>query len=176
MKGKVRIAIAAMAALTILFGTGCDKLKSRDRLNKGVQAFKNARYSEAIDMFKEAINLDPTNPNARIYLATAYMTQWIPGAESPENQQYATEARKEFLEVLQKDPKDKSALASLAFIAYNEAANLTGDAKIKKFDEARDWHLKTIEADPKNKTAYYSLGVIAWGKWYPALMAARAKL
>src|SRR5947208_83129 len=112
MKGKARIAFAAMAALTILFGTGCDKLKSRDRLNKGVQAFKNARYSEAIDMFKDAIRLDPTNPNARIYLATAYMSQWIPGAESPENQQYAASARKEFLEVLQKDPKDKSALAS----------------------------------------------------------------
>jgi tetratricopeptide (TPR) repeat protein len=176
MKGKARIAIAATAALMILFGAGCDKLKSRDRLNKGVQAFKNARYSEAIDMFKEAIRLDPTNPNARIYLATAYMSQWIPGAESPENQQLAAEARKEFLEVLQKDPKDKSALPSLAFLAYNEATNLTGDAKIKKFDEARDWHLKTIEADPKNKTAYYSLGVIAWGKWYPALMSARAKL
>ena len=49
MKGKARIAIAAMAALTILFGTGCDKLKSRDRLNKVVQAFKNARYIDAID-------------------------------------------------------------------------------------------------------------------------------
>jgi tetratricopeptide (TPR) repeat protein len=176
MKGKVRIAIVAAAGLAILFGAGCDKLKSRDRLNKGVQAFRNARYTEAVDMFKEAIQLDPNNPNAKVYLATAYMSQWIPGADSPENKQLADAARKEFLEVLQKDPKDKNALASLAFLAYNEATNLTGDEKLKKFDEAREWHLKTIEADPKNKTAYYSLGVIDWGKWYPALMAARAKL
>jgi tetratricopeptide (TPR) repeat protein len=176
MKGKARIAIIAVAGLMVLFGAGCDKLRSRDRLNKGVQAFRNARYTEAVDMFKEAIQLDPNNPNAKVYLATAYMSQWIPGAESPENKQLAEAARREFLEVLQKDPKDKNALASLAFLAYNEATNLTGDEKIKKFDEARDWHLKTIEADPKNKTAYYSLGVIAWGKWYPALMAARAKL
>jgi tetratricopeptide (TPR) repeat protein len=176
MKGKVRIAIVAAAGLMILFGAGCDKLKSRDRLNKGVQAFRNARYTEAVDMFKEAIQLDPNNPNARVYLATAYMSQWIPGADSPENKQLAEAARKEFTEVLQKDPKDKNALASLAFLAYNEATNLNGDEKLKKFDEAREWHLKTIEADPKNKTAYYSLGVIDWGKWYPALMAARAKL
>ena len=176
MKGKVRIAIVAAAGLAILFGAGCDKLKSRDRLNKGVQAFKQARYTEAVDMFKEAIQLDPSNPNAKVYLATAYMSQWIPGADSPENKQLADAARKEFLEVLQKDPKDKSALASLAFLAYNEATNLSGDEKLKKFDEARQWHLKSIEVDPKNKTAYYSLGVIDWGKWYPALMAARAKL
>jgi len=176
MKGKVRIAIVAAAGLAILFGAGCDKLKSRDRLNKGVQAFRQARYTEAVDMFKEAIQLDPNNPNARVYLATAYMSQWIPGADSPENKQLADAARKEFLEVLQKDPKDKNALGSLAFLAYNEATNLNGDDKLKKFDEAREWHLKTIEADPKNKTAYYSLGVIDWGKWYPALMAARAKL
>ena len=176
MKGKAKIVIAAMAGLMLLFGAGCDKLKSRDRLNKGVQAFRNAKYSDAVELFKEAIQLDPTNPNARLYLATSYMSQWIPGADSPENKQLAEAARKEFMEVLQKDPKDKNALASLAFLAYNEATNLTGDEKNKKFDEARDWHMKTIEADPKNKQAYYSLGVIAWGKWYPALMAARAKL
>lgn len=176
MKGKARIGIAAMAGLMILFGTGCDRLKSRDRLNKGVQAYKNAKYSDAIEFFKEAINLDPSNPNARLYLATAYMSQWIPGADSPENKQLADAARKEFTEVLSKDPKDKNALASLAFLAYNEATNLPPDQKVKKLDEARDWHLKTIEADPKNKQAYYSLGVIAWAKWYPALMAARAKL
>jgi len=150
--------------------------RSRERLSMGVKAFKDSRYEEAARLFKEAIQLDPNNPNARVYLATAYMSQWIPGAESPENKQLAEAARKEFMEVLQKDPKDKNALASLAFLAYNEATDLNGDEKLKKFDEAREWNLKTIEADPKNKTAYYSLGVIDWAKWYPALMAARAKL
>lgn len=176
MKGKTRIAAAAVAGLMILFGAGCDKLKSRDRLNKGVQAFRNAKYSDAIELFKEAIQLDPNNPNARLYLANAYMSQWIPGADSPENKQLADAARAEFQQVLQKDPKDSNALASMAFLSYNEATNLKDEARVAKLNEARDWHMKTIEADPKNKQAYYSLGVIAWGKWYPALMAARAKL
>jgi len=176
MKGKSRIAAAAVAGLMILFGAGCDKLKSRDRLNKGVQAFRNAKYSDAIELFKEAIQLDPNNPNARLYLANAYMSQWIPGADSPENQQLATAARSEFQQVLNKDPKDSNALASMAFLSYNEATNLKDEARVAKLNEARDWHMKTIEADPKNKQAYYSLGVIAWGKWYPALMSARAKL
>ena len=46
----------------------------------------------------------------------------------------------------------------------------------KKFDEAKAWYEKLIAVKPNNKEAYYTLGVIAWTKWYPVLMAARAKL
>ncbi len=176
MNRKIKFGLAAMAGLVVLFGTGCDKLKSRDQLNKGVTAYKNAKYAEAIDNFKTAIALDPTNPNAKLYLATAYMTQWIPGADSPENQQLADQAKKEFMEVLSNDPKDKIALASLASLSFNQASALTGDAKTAKLDEARDWNMKLIQADPKNKEAYYSIGVISWSKWYPALGKARAEL
>lgn len=167
---------AALAVALLLTTAGCDKLKSRDELNKGVQAFKNAKYSDAVEHFENAIKLDPTNPNAKLYLATAYMQQWIPGADSPENKKMAEAARKGFQEVLSQDPKDKTALASLASLSYNEAQSMSTEEKAKKFDEAAEWNKKLIEADPTNKEAYYSLGVIAWGKWYPALMTARAKL
>jgi tetratricopeptide (TPR) repeat protein len=176
MNRTFKFGLVILAGLVVLFGTGCSKLKSRDQLNKGVAAYKNAKYAEAIENFKTAIALDPTNPNARLYLATAYMTQWIPGAESPENVQLADEAKKEFQEVLSKDSGDKVALASLASLAYNQSGSLQGDAKVAKLNEARDWNLKLIQVDPKNKEAYYSLGVIAWSKWYPVLGRARAEL
>ena len=176
MNRTFKFGLVILAGLVVLFGTGCDKLKSRDQLNRGVAAYKSARYAEAIENFKTAIALDPANPNARLYLATAYMTQWIPGAESPENVQLATQAKKEFEEVLSKDPKDKVALASLASLAFNQSSSLSGDEKNAKLDEARDWNQKLIQADPKNKEAYYSLGVIAWSKWYPVLGKTRAEL
>ena len=176
MTRTLRIGLVLTAGVVVLLGTGCDKLRSRDRLNKGVQAYKSARYQEAIDNFKTAIDLDPTNPNARLYLATAYMTQWIPGADSPENRQLAEQARKEFKDVLSRDPNDKVALASLASLAFNEAGPLQGDEKQAKLDESRDWNLKLIKADPQDKEAYYSLGVIAWSQWYPALGKARVEL
>ena len=34
--------------LVLLSTTGCNKLKSRDRLNKGIQAFKSAKYPDAV--------------------------------------------------------------------------------------------------------------------------------
>jgi len=174
-------ALALAAGALLLFGTGCEKLKSRDNLNKGVAAFKGAKYSDAVTFFKESIRLDPENPNAKLYLATAYMVQWIPGAASPENDQFAKNARDQFTDVYKKDPKDKTAIASLASLAFNEgkaiqADDKTRDQRIARFNEAKDWYTKLLEVDPKDKTAYYSLGVIVWEKWYPVLMQARAKM
>ncbi|HEV2202353.1 MAG TPA: hypothetical protein VGR73_21250 [Bryobacteraceae bacterium] len=162
-----------LAGALVLLGTGCNKLKSRDDLNKGVSAYRNAKYNDAVNFFEEAAELDPTNLNARTYLAIAYMMQWIPGAESPENLQFAAKAKDEFGKVLASDPNETTALASLASLAYNEADSLPADQKVTKLDEAADWYKKLIVADAKNRDAYYGLGAIAQKKFYPALMLAR---
>ncbi len=171
-----RAFLLAGAAALVLLGTGCQKLKSRDQLNRGVQAFKSAKYDEAIEHFKTSVDLDPTNPNARLFLATSYFVQYIPGAKSPENEAYATRARDEFQKVLAQNPTDRTALQYLASLSYQEATGETElDAKMKKLDESRDWYVKLSQVDPKNKEAWYSLGVIDWLKWYPRWMAALNK-
>lgn len=166
MTSRRTIAVLACALATLFFSAGCQKLRARDHLNKGVQAYKNARYPEAIEHFKQAIALDPTFPTARLYLATAYMVQYIPGAESPENLQYAENAHQEFLRVLEQDPKNEVAIASIASLYFNQ----------KKFDQAAEWYKKLIEVSPNNKEAYYTLGVIAWTKAFQDNAEARAKL
>ena len=81
MKISFKFAAVAGAALLVLSATGCDKLRARDQLNKGVAAYKNARYEQAINNFKEAVALDGTLKNAKLYLATAYAQQYIPGVD-----------------------------------------------------------------------------------------------
>ena len=168
-------ATVLIGALT-MFGTGCNKLKSRDNLNKGVNSFRNAKYADAVAFFQQATDLDPENPNARVYMATAYMMQWIPGAESPENKEMARKAREVFGEVLAKNPNETTALASLASLAYNEADALPPDQKVAKLDEAAEWYNKLIGADANSRDGYYSLGAIAQKKFYPALMSARVNM
>jgi tetratricopeptide (TPR) repeat protein len=161
-KWMLMLAVAALA----VFGTSCRQLQSRDQLNKGVQAFKNAQYPEAVESFKRAVELDPGFAAARLYLATAYMQQYIPGADSPENNQMAQAAHDQFMKVLDQNPKDKIALASIASLYLNQ----------KKWDEAQQWYEKLIAVDPNNADAYYSLGFITWSKWYPVYGTARANL
>lgn len=157
--------IAGMAAAAFAL-TSCQKLRARDQLNKGVQAFKNAQYSEAVENFKTAVDLDPNFVTARLYLATAYMQQYIPGADLAENNRMAQAAHDEFMKVLDQSPNDKTAVAALASLYFNQ----------KKFEDAQKWYEKQAALEPSNPIAYYSLGVIAWSKWYPAYGAARAAL
>jgi len=168
--------IAGVAALALV-STGCEKLRARDNLNKGVQAFKTAKYNNAVEHFKKAVELDPDFATARLYLATAYMSQYIPGAESPENMQNAKAAEAEFQKVLDRDANNTLAIESLASLHYNQAqGNQPLDQKLKRLDEAAQWYSRLAQVDPNAKTAYYSLGVITWAKWYPRLMEARNKM
>ena len=142
-------------------------------MNRGVQAFKAAKYDEAIQAFQKAVNLDPGNPNAHLYLATSFFVQYIPGASSPENLAYADNAEKEFKGVLELDPDNKTAVQYLASLAYQEAAAISdSDGKNRQLDAARTWYEKLTSLDPQNKEAWYSLGVIDWTKWYPKWMEA----
>ena len=164
MKSKV-VVVLAIAAMTVL-ATSCNKLKARDQLGQGVQAFKSAQYPQAVERFKTAVELDPTFPTARLYLATAYMMQYVPGAESPENMQMASAAQDQFQKVLDQNPKNELAIAYIALLYFNE----------KKLDEAKKWYEKLVEVNPKSKEAYYTLGVIAWTKTFAPRMEVRAKL
>ena len=92
---------------------GCNKLRARDQLNKGVQAYKNAKYEDAIEHFKNAVDLDPSLINARLYLATAYAQQYIPGADSPDNNRYAEQAIEVFKQVLAQNPPKEQQIHSL---------------------------------------------------------------
>jgi len=174
---KSKLFVLGIIGVVLLSTTGCNKLKSRDRINKGIQSYKGARYADAVEFFKEAVDLDPTNVTGRLYLATAYMSQYIPGADSADNMQLAKEAKEEFIKVLENHPNDTTALASLASLSYQQAQGMPDlDQKLKKLDEAKEWYLKLISADPQNKEGFYSLAVIDWVKWYAAWMKARAEL
>jgi tetratricopeptide (TPR) repeat protein len=151
----------ALAALFILAAgsSGCAKLRARDLLNKGVQSFKNGQYDTAIEDFKEAKDYDPTLLNARLYLATAYATQYIPGAPSQENLKFGTQAVNEFKEVLQVDPNNLSAIDGIGSILFQMAGTPFDPAK---FEESKTYHKKHIALQPNDPEPYYWIGVIDW--------------
>src|SRR5579875_4087604 len=133
-------AVLALCIGVTVVSTGCAKLQSRDQMNEGVQAYRNNHYADAVKHFKEAVRLDPTNQNAQLYLATSYMIQWVPGADSPDNKKNYDMAKQEFGKVLKKDPTNSLALASMASMAYNSATGGSQDQKMAALEEARKWN------------------------------------
>src|SRR6516162_5814647 len=166
MKISLRVLALVAAALMLFSTTGCSKLRARDQLNKGVQAFKAAKYEEAINRLQEAVSLDPTLINAKLYLATAYAQQYIPGADTPDNNKFALEAIKQYEEVLQRDPKSVNSVKGIAYLYL----------QMKQFDKAKEYYRKATELDPNDPEPYYSVAVIDWTQTYQPRMEERAKL
>ena len=166
MKTSLRVAAVAGAILVMLSATGCDKLLARDQLNKGVAAYKNNQFEQAINCFKKAVSLDPGLKNAKLYLATAYAQQYIPGVDSPENLQNANLAIEQFQAVLGMDPKNINSIKGIASLYL----------QMKKFDDAKTYFHKAVDLDPNDPEAYYSVGVIDWTQTYQPRMEERAKL
>src|SRR5262249_26498680 len=165
MKTSLQIAALLGAAAVIISGTGCDKLRARDQLNKGVASFKNLRYEQATEHFKKAVALDPDLQNAKLYLAAAYFAQYIPGVESPENLQNANLAIEQYNAVLQKDQKNINSIKGIAIL----------DLQMKKFDEAKKYYRQAIDVDPNDPEAYYSIGVIDWTMAFQPMARERTK-
>jgi tetratricopeptide (TPR) repeat protein len=153
--------VAALAALLVLVvaASGCNKLKARDLLNKGVTAFKNGQSDAAIEDFKQAKEADPDLLNARLYLATAYASLYIPGAPSQENMARGNQAIAEFKEVLDKDPNNISAIDGIGSILFQMGGQPFDP---KKFEESKTYHQKHIQLKPEDPEPYYWIGVIDW--------------
>ncbi len=160
--------LALLGALLFMLAitSGCTKLRARDQLNKGVTAYRNGQFQSAVMHFQNAVALDPTLLNAKLYLATAYYQQYIPGGESAENIKFAQQAIDAFDEVLKVDPKNTTAIASAAQMYY----------QLKKFDKALEYQRRWLQVEPDNPLPYYWIGVLDWAICYPRTQQMRKDL
>jgi tetratricopeptide (TPR) repeat protein len=157
MNRIARVPVLAVAALTLLVATtGCKQLEARDQLNKGVEAFKAAKYEEAINHFQNAVNLDPKFPMTRIFLATAYAEQVVPDLSTPDNLKKAQLAIASYKQVLAEDPSSITSLKGIAGLYFST----------DNPDEAKVWQQKVMQADPKDPEAPYTVAVIDWKAAY----------
>ena len=148
------LVVLLLAVALPLSGCGfISKLRARDSLNKGVKAFTEQKYEQAAQFFEEAIRLDPDFQVARMYLATTYTSQFVPGSPDPKSNEMAEKAIRTFEEVLSTEKSgvpNINAMLSIASLYY----------QLKKYDESKQWCGKIQQADPQNAEALYRVAVI----------------
>ena len=173
LRNNMSAAWLVLATVALAFGaSGCAKLKARDMLNKGVAAYRDGRFDQAVENFKQAKELDPTLTNARLYLATAYATQYIPGAPSEENIRMGDQAIKEFQDVLSVDANNISAIDGIGSILYNMSGTPFNRAR---YEESKTYHMKHIALQPQDPEPYYWIGVINWTLAYRSNLEMRGQ-
>jgi tetratricopeptide (TPR) repeat protein len=164
-KSQARLTVTLLAVAMAFSAAGCAKLKARDDLNKGVNAFTAAQFDSAIEYFKQAKQLDPTLMNARLFLARAYAQQYIPGAPSDQNKRYADQAIEEWKEVLQMDPNNLNAIDGIGAMFFYEGST-PFDPKLMQ--ESKTYHLEHMKLRPNDPEPYYWIGQIDYWIVYRA--------
>jgi Tfp pilus assembly protein PilF len=149
-----------------------EQSQAREALNKGVQDFKNGQYEEAAGNFLRAKQLDPKLMNARLYLATTYASQYIPGAPSDENSRMGHAATEEFSGALSLDPQNISAIDGLGSLLFQMAGSPFDPDLLQ---ESKSYHQKHIYLRPDDPEPYYWIGVIDWTLAFRANSLLRTK-
>jgi len=160
----VRIVAPQNASLTDKLSTESPKKTpaqsaAQEALNAGVEQFRNGQYEKAIDNFKDAKRFDPNLLNARLYLATTYASQYIPGGPSNENHERAELAVAEFQDVLALDPANLSALDALGSLEFQMSGS---PFNRELFLESKGYFQKHISLKSADIEPYYWIGVIDW--------------
>jgi tetratricopeptide (TPR) repeat protein len=101
-------------------------------LNEAARAYREAHFEEAEEHSRKALELDPTNKTAPLFIARIVHREYRPGINTPENLAKARQAIDEYKKLLQNDPKNEE--------AYKAVASLL--AALKEDQQQREWILK----------------------------------
>jgi len=163
VKSRWLAALLIMAVFPLCSCSFINKLQSRDNLNKGVKEFTNQNYAAAAQFFQKSIELDPEFPDdvPRVYLATTYMLQYVPGSMDPKSEQAASKAVETFSEVVERSEKkgkpNVNAMLAIASLSYQR----------KQVEQTKKWCTRVLETeaitddDKKNiSEAHYRIAVL----------------
>ncbi len=129
-----RVGIFALILFTVLLGTNCsyyNRIITRKNLVDGGKAYKDRKFQEAEQLFRDAIARDPqgtTNEGktAQLFLARTLHSMYIGNRIETDT---ANEAIQEYKKVLAENPSDQS--------SFNAVANLLEN--LNKDDEWLKW-------------------------------------
>jgi tetratricopeptide (TPR) repeat protein len=160
------ILVAVVITPVLLLG---QETSAKSEIQAGILAYNFSNYQGAAEHFNTALKLDPTSTEARVYLATSYAQQYVPGDDSAANVEIATHAITEFKTVLKDDPTDQQryrSVVSVASLSFN----------MKRLDDAREYYMKAIELNPDDAHNYFSMGIIDWTLAYPPRVKMREEM
>ena len=145
-----RLGILVLILFTVLIGANCsyyNRIIARKNLVDGGKAYKNRKFQEAEQLFRDAIAREPEGSSiegktAQLFLARTLHSEYIANRS---NTPKAEGAIQEYKKVLTQDPNDQSSFKAIANLLENLGRN----------DEALAWTTERAnnEQVPKEQRA-----------------------
>lgn len=155
-----RTRIAIVLAVLVVSSSGCgviNRIRAKNQLNEAARSYREAHFEEAEQHARNALELDPTNKTAPLFIARIVHREYQPGVSTPANIEKANRAIEEYRKILQEDPKNEE--------AYKAIASLLG--AIKQDQKQRDWitqRATDANADKERRAEAYV--VLASKDWH----------
>ena len=151
--------IAIPMAVLVVATSGCsviNRIRAKNELNEAARAYRESHFDEAEQRSRRALELDPDNKTAPIFIARTIHAQYRPGVSSPENVAKANEAIEAYKRILEKDPQNDEAYKAIAFLYERTKAE----------DKLRQWILARANNEQidkeKRAEAYVVLASKDW--------------
>jgi tetratricopeptide (TPR) repeat protein len=151
MESITKNLLVMSAAILALLGAGCglvDTIQARGYAREGNALYLKSDYHNAIEKYRQALELDPDTPNLHLNLGYSYFSIYNPNSESEQDRRAAREAVKYFSEHLERHPGDENArifqIKTLLTAAPSDPE--LADRALKTF-------LKMLEKNPKDHEA-----------------------
>jgi tetratricopeptide (TPR) repeat protein len=132
-------------------------------IRRGLDAVSSGEYELAATHFEAATKLEPSNPQAFLYLGAVYAAEVVPGLDDEKNRLKAVQASGALLTVLKLRPEDGLALRELASVYFDT----------RQEDKARQILLRIVRAAPNDFEAEYTIGAL---DYFVAYRTARKRL
>ena len=143
--------IALTLAVLVVLSSGCslvNRIRAKNELNEAARAYRESNFVEAEQRSRRALELDPTNKTAPLFIARTIHAQYRPGVNNPQNLAKANEAIEAYKRILEADPRNEEAYKAIAFL-YE---------RMKADDQLRQWILARAnndQIDPEKRAEAY---------------------
>jgi tetratricopeptide (TPR) repeat protein len=132
--------IALTLAVLVVLSSGCslvNRIRAKNELNEAARAYRESNFEEAEQRSRKALELDPSNKTAPLFIARTIHAQYRPGVNNPQNLAKANEAIEAYKKILENDPRNEEAYKAIAFL-YE---------RMKADDQLRQWILERANND-----------------------------
>jgi tetratricopeptide (TPR) repeat protein len=120
-----RISIVVLLVGLVGASSGCtlvNRVRAKNELNEGVRSYRDGNFAEAEQKFRRALELDPTQKNAPLFIARAVQQQYKPGVQTPENVAKGQAAIAAYQDILNADQSNEDAYKAIVFL-YGQMRN-----------------------------------------------------
>ncbi|HEY0724097.1 MAG TPA: hypothetical protein VGD41_08965 [Pyrinomonadaceae bacterium] len=108
--------VGAMIALVVTLFGQTPEAQVKQELNEAARAYREGRFADAQAHSERALQLDPQNKTAPMFIARTIHAQYRPGVATPENDAKAREAIIAYQRILDRVPTDDEAYKAIAYL------------------------------------------------------------